>query len=101
MPLTSMRITAEQAKEYKGLMESADNGRTCYPYGLCLTLGPETLKKLGITALPQVGTKFTLAALGEVVGTCSYPREGGEQEMHVELQITDIGVETPVHDVQG
>lgn len=75
--------SAEVAGEYK---------EPEYPYGLCIRLGKEELKKLGITQPPAVGSKMTVTAAVFVKSTSAYEYEGQDKEMSVELQITDMEI---------
>lgn len=63
-----------------------------YPYGLCIRLGKEELKKLGITQPPAVGSKMTVTAAVFVKSTSACEYEGQDKEMSVELQITDMEI---------
>lgn len=64
-----------------------------YPYGLCIHLGPQELKKLGMKELPQVGTEFPLAGVVKVTRTEQSAAEGEREESRsVTLQITDLAV---------
>ena len=60
-----------------------------YPYGLKITLGSEELKKIGLKDF-KVGDKFEFEIVAEVVGVTKEPSEGDENNMSVELQITDM-----------
>lgn len=85
--MVNMQMTAEQAKSYSDLM-FVDGPR--YPYGLCLNLDTETLKKLGITELPKVGTKFMIVAKVDVTGVSMHQQQDGDESMCASLQITDM-----------
>ena len=58
MAMINMQKAAER-EEMPGEIE-ADEPR--YPYGLCISLGKDELEKLGITALPKVGTEMMIMA---------------------------------------
>ena len=88
MALINMKQQPKR-EEMPGEIE-ADEPR--YPYGLCLTLGKEELEKLGISALPKVGTEMTITAKAYVKMTRAYETQGEGKEMGIELQITDMGV---------
>lgn len=68
-----------------------------YPYGLCLSLDDEGMKKLGITELPPVGTLVHFCAMAKVTSASENEREGtdGGKETcrRVELQVTHLGLE--------
>lgn len=85
MAMISMKQEAER-EEMPGEIEYEE---PMYPYGLCLHLGQEQLEKLGITALPTVGTEMMLHAKVFVKGTSAYETQGGK-DMSIDLQITDM-----------
>lgn len=68
----------------------ADEGGQ-YPYGLCLHLNDEELKKLGIKELPRVGVEFHLMAVAMVTGVSESASEK-HQDRNVSLQITMMQV---------
>lgn len=87
--MVSLKLTAEQAKEYTscGVAPSAD--APVYPYGTELRLEDEQLALLGITSLPAVGTKFAVIAIAEVVDTSARENKEGKENC-LSLQITDL-----------
>lgn len=62
-----------------------------YPYGLCLCLNDDVIKKLGLKEMPKVGTKMKLEAMVEVVRTFESESKDGEN-YSMDLQITDMGL---------
>jgi len=88
MALVNMKQQPKR-EEMPGAIE-ADEPR--YPYGLCISLGKEELEKLGITALPKVGSEMMITAKAIVKSTSAYDTQGEGQDMRVELQITDMGI---------
>lgn len=87
MAMTSMKLTAEEAKEENSCMSTDD--APAYPYGLCLNLDDEVLAKLGITTLPAVGSKMMLQATVEVTANSQYENQDGK-DISISLQITDM-----------
>lgn len=87
MALINMKKSPER-EEMPGEIEMDEPQ---YPYGLCLTLDKEQLDKLGITALPSVGTEMMINARAVVKSVSSYETQGGN-DMSVSLQITDMGI---------
>jgi hypothetical protein len=81
---------APEREEMPGEYE-ADEPR--YPYGLCISLGKEELEKLGITALPKVGTEMNIMAKAYVKMTRAYETQGEGEDMGIELQITDMEIQ--------
>jgi hypothetical protein len=89
MPMINMQKPAER-EEMPGEIEY-DEPR--YPYGLCINLGKDELEKLGITALPKVGTEMMIMAKAYVKMTRAYETQGEGQDMGIELQITDMEIQ--------
>jgi len=88
MSLVSMKMSAEETKEYSGVEMEAPQ----YPYGLSIDLDDGALEKLGITALPKVGAEMMVTAKCVVKSVSSNQMQGGDAESRVCLQITDMDV---------
>lgn len=84
--MISMKQSAEAAKEYA---TPAGGDAPAYPYGLLVTLNDESLKKLGLSTPPAVGTKMRMTALVDVTSASANATQEGT-EMRAELQITDM-----------
>lgn len=86
--MKNMKLTPKEAtkecmpcdNEYKGPE---------YPYGLRVCLDGESMDKLGLKELPDVGTKMKLVAIVEVVGARIDKGQDREYK-NVDLQITDM-----------
>lgn len=68
-----------------------------YPYGLCISLEDDTLKKLGLDGdMPGVGDIIQFNAIAKVTSVSENEREATDgtksQCRRVELQITDMGI---------
>lgn len=87
--MINMQMSKEEAAEYSGATPSADNAPK-YPYGLCLCLNDDAMKKLGLTTLPAVGTKMNLTAVVVVTSVGSSQQQDGDAEVRADLQITDM-----------
>lgn len=75
-----------------------------YPYGLCISLSEEELKKLGLDGeLPAVGEMIHLCAMAKVTSVSENESEdsSGAKTKHcrVELQITHLATEN--EDTEG
>jgi hypothetical protein len=88
MSMINMKMSREEAKEYNTI--EANHDAPEYPYGLRIDLNDDSLEKLGITALPKVGTEMTMTCKVTVTSVSAYDRQGGEAEQSVCLQITDM-----------
>jgi hypothetical protein len=99
--MTSLALTADEAKkEYGDCCVSPDaDSLPKYPYGLTLYLDDDTLKKLGITDLPKVGTSIPATITVMVTGTSQRAtqssKEGETMRTCVDLQITDMEMTMP------
>lgn len=91
--MINMKMSAEEAKEYNGGLYTEDAPQ--YPYGLCIDLSDDTMKKLGITELPAVGAEMTLMAKVTVTRTGAYQTQGSDKESSMALQITDMELNKP------
>jgi hypothetical protein len=86
------RTDAEKKAAEKRVTEAVPSNGPDYPYVLCLNLGAEELKKLGIEDLPEVGDEMHLYAVAKVTRVSQSASEQGEDSKGVELQITHMGV---------
>lgn len=89
--LKSMKITKSQQEKMSKPMPM-DTPQ--YPWGLQIRLDNDSLKKLGISDLPKVGKKMMLVARVEVSSASQHTMKGGNDNMSVELQITDMCLES-------
>lgn len=79
----------QSAKEAGDSPVAVSGGAPAYPYGLLVTLNDESLKKLGLSTPPAVGTKMRMTALVDVTSASANATQEGT-EMRAELQITDM-----------
>lgn len=89
MNVVNMKTGTESVESDDGKVETRDD----YPYGLRLSLNSEQLKKLGIDT-PAVGSMLQLGGMAKVVSSSTYEDEGEEPRSRVELQITDLGMQS-------
>ena len=100
MPMVNMAKTPEDVKKEIGDLypsAPAQSTTSAYPYGLCISLDDETLKKLGLDGdMPTVGESIHGCFVAKVTSVSMNEREKAdgskEQCARVELQITDMGV---------
>lgn len=89
MSMVSLKLSPKEAKEET--MEVQDDKGPLYPYGTCLYLDDEAIKKLGLDAEQKKGSKLEISGWVEVVGWRKGENQGGETQS-LELQITDLEV---------
>lgn len=86
--LINMELSAAEAKQEVSIEAAAPK----YPWGLCVTLNNDALKKLNIDKLPEIGSKMRLIAEVEVSAVRAYSAQQGESDTSVDLQITDMSL---------
>ena len=95
MARKNLALTPDEAKETMIGYNSVDASEAPkYPYGTCLDLNDESLQKLGITKLPNVGEEVTIQAKAKVTRISAYVEQGGAEQC-LGLQITDMDVSIP------
>lgn len=85
-------INMKRAPEKEEMPGAIEKDEPRYPYGLCIRLGKEELDKLGITALPAVGSEMTITAKVFVESTSAYETQGAGKDQSMSLQITDMEI---------
>lgn len=92
-------MSKEEAKENSGCAPCGDGEMPLYPYGTSIYLDDATLKKIGLTGLPKVGTSMPGQVVMKVTGTSqrAYMDKDGKEEMRtcIDLQITDMEIAPP------
>lgn len=98
--LISMEYTPSEAK--KETIEAQENEAPKYPWGLSINLDEETLAKLGIDTLPEVGATMAIVARSEVSSASQYQDQGDKSpRKSLTLQITDMSVTPVAADIAG
>lgn len=95
--LLSMELSPAEAKQEVACEPDPPK----YPWGLCIDLDQDSLKKLGIDTLPELGTTMSVVAKAEVTSASTSQSQGGEARMNLSLQITDMAVAPMAKDVAG
>ena len=90
MALVNMKMSSEERGEYTGT--AIEVKEPSYPYGLSIDLDDGSMEKLGITALPKVGTEMMITAKVVVKSVSSNQYEGSDAESRMCLQITDMEI---------
>ncbi len=91
MKMASMKMSP---KEVEKMTEPSKMEAPEYPYGLCLHLGEEEIKKLGI-GTPKAGSKFMLHAMAEVKSVTVSDRADGQGYASMDIQIEEMALEKP------
>lgn len=86
MPMINMKSQPEKEEAPGGIERDVPQ----YPRGLRIYLEDDQLQKLGITALPAVGTAMHLMAEAVVESTSAYETQVAGKNMSLCIQITDL-----------
>lgn len=98
--MVSLKMSKKEAKGEFGAdcpqpSKAYDDNLPRYPYGTKLRLETEVLDKLDIEPGDfKSGQVLTVTAKVEVVGTSTSQRQGGKDRNELELQITDMSIDT-------
>ena len=95
MEMKSMKLSKKEATE--AMPKSISEEKPQYPYGLRISLDNDALEKLGIKTLPASGKVIMVIAKCEVKSVNESDYEG-EKRKSMELQITDLCLETEKKD---
>lgn len=90
--MIDMKLEAKPRKGETMLGASDEAMQPEYPYGLRINLDGESLKKLGISEMPEIDAEFKLTALVCVVGISQHESAGGEPHRSLELQIEQMAL---------
>jgi hypothetical protein len=94
MALTNMKLANKKATLLSDDIAEASPDRPEYPYGLQIGLDNESLDKLGLSTLPEVGAEVDITARAVVQTVRVENYQNGKTERRVDLQITDLDVQT-------
>jgi hypothetical protein len=99
MSMTHMAITPKENKQELAPApeETTEDKGPTYPFGLCIRLTDEELRKLGIEDKPEVGDMLSFDAVAKVTHYMEHA-DGEGSKCCVELQITHLGVDDDDHD---
>jgi hypothetical protein len=78
-------------KKPKKKEQPEDVPKSAYPYGLELTLEDDSLDKLGLDSLPDVGDTFEVHGIGEVIRVSENASER-DSSRSICLQITKLAL---------
>lgn len=63
-----------------------------YPYGLSISLDAESMEKLNMSEMPEIGEEMLVMAKVRVTSLSQHEMEGSDKDKHVSLQITEMGL---------
>lgn len=96
--MKDMMICEKQKKE--GSVKSVLDDQPCYPYGLKITLEPESYNKLELKEPPQIGDKFLMLANVEVCSLYKDKSYGDVPKISMGLQITGMDLKNREEDTE-
>jgi hypothetical protein len=91
MDMKNMMLSKSEAKDMMPTEAKMDTPK--YPYGLRLELNDETMKKLGLNGLPDVGEVMMLCAKVVVERVSQNDTAEGGKRQDMSLQITEMMLE--------
>ena len=98
--MADMKRTPSEKKGENKAMAEPYKGPD-YPYGTRIHLDHESLKKVGMTDLPEIGHEVEIRAKAHVSSASAEKREGEEERRHLELQITHLGISHKADNMKG
>jgi|688.fasta_scaffold08511_12 hypothetical protein len=87
--MVNIAYTPEETADEQGEAKIVNSK---YPYGTSLYLDEDTLAKIGIAKLPEVGSQLRMQILVTVTSVSQRQEADGETCQNVELQVTDMEV---------
>lgn len=72
--------------------EMAEYKEPEYPYGLCINLDTESLAKLGLEKLPEIGDYMVMIARVKVESVQESQKEGQPMHQNLGLQIIEMDI---------
>ncbi len=92
MKLTNMQLPKRSEKDLSTAAVPPEGEQPRYPWGLSLNLEDESLKKLGVDTLPEVGVVLSLTAKVTVTSVSARDDQDGGKSRSMNLQITDMAL---------
>jgi len=92
-----MAKSPEELKEERLDSVAPAYPRDIYPYGLCISLCEEELKKLDLSGDVDAGDLIHMHAIGKVTSVSKRDTDDG-QKVRVEIQITHLALEDEAHE---
>lgn len=82
-------MISEGEKRENSVLSVVDD-KPSYPYGLRITLDPDTIKKLEMKEAPEIGAKMMIHGYAEVIAVNKIEGRGDVDSFTVELQIQNF-----------
>lgn len=90
--LVSLKRTKQEKKGNSDGAVAVGGSHDDFPYGTSISLDGESLKKLGITTLPQVGDELIVASVGRVTSVSERSDSNRKtRNVTIQLERMDIG----------
>lgn len=93
MELKSMKMSDGEQKEYTQPTTITGGEAPAYPYGLCISMDEESLKKLGLQAGKLTVGQAVMVHAAATVKSISLRMDEKEKHESVDMQLTDMAVE--------
>jgi len=94
MKMMSMKRTAEDKRKDMGEPCAIGSIAPDFPWGLCINLGADELRKLGIKEMPEAGSQMMLMATVTVtrveVTAAAGVKPNDDPNRRIDMQITDM-----------
>lgn len=88
-----MKMSTKESKKMTEPCAAPSKDSPRYPYGLCIDLNNESLDKLKMATLPDVGDEVTITAKARVQSVSERDSIDGDSSRSVSLQITKLRIE--------
>ena len=86
--LVSMKMSKKQSK---GEFAIAETEGPRFPHGLSIHLNGDSMKKLGFTELPAVGTEMIVVGVGKIASASENRRQNGiDRDMSIQLERIEV-----------
>jgi len=93
MAMVNLKRPKRTKKELKEEAMQVETEQDRYPWGTRLDFHEDEIDKIGTLQGMEGGEEIVIRAKGKVIQVSTIMREGSKKREHVEIQITDIGIE--------
>jgi len=93
--MKDIALTAAEAKET--MLGCSEAHAPKYPWGTSLEFDDETLEKLGITQLPDIGEEVAITAVAKVTRiSASEDQDGARRCLGLQITLLDVNIPSQV-----